>query len=134
MKPWQNRKLVTQLIRYIFTGGFVTMISIVLYSGFVLLKHPKIQPNLAYGITWVICVMIGYVMHSRISFAGHGTRGDLKRTGGRFLMVNLLGLAINQTWVSLTLLFHLSALWANVPIAFVTPLLTFTLHRYWAFR
>jgi putative flippase GtrA len=134
MKPWQNRKLLFQLIRYIFTGGFVTLVSIAIYSGLVLLKHPKIQPNLAYGVTWLLCVGIGYVMHSRISFAGHGTRGDLRRTGGRFLIVNLIGLAINQSWVSLTLLFHLSALWANVPMASVTPLLTFTLHRYWAFR
>ena len=131
MKPWQNRNLVLQLIRYIFTGGFVTLISIAIYSGLVLLK---LQPNAAYGVTWVLCVLLGYVMHSRISFAGHGARGDLRRTGGRFLIVNLLGLVINQSWVSLTLLFHLSALWANVPMAFVTPLLTFTLHRYWAFR
>lgn len=131
MKPWQDRKLLFQLVRYIFTGGFVTLVSIALYSGFVLLK---LQPNAAYGITWVICVMLGYVMHSRISFAGHGTRDDLRRTGGRFLVVNLIGLAINQSWVSLTLLLHLSALWANLPIAGVTPLLTFTLHRHWAFR
>jgi putative flippase GtrA len=134
MKPWQNRALLLQLIRYIFTGGFVTLVSMAIYSGLVLLKHPKVQPNLAYGVTWVLCVMLGYVMHSRISFAGHGDRDDLRRTGGRFLVVNLIGLAINQSWVSLTLLFHLSALWANVPMAFLTPLLTFTLHRYWAFR
>ncbi len=131
MKPWQNRKLLFQLIRYIFTGGFVTLISIAIYSGLVLLK---LQANAALGITWVLCLVLGYNLHSRISFAGHGTRGDIRRTGGRFLVVNLIVLAVNQTWVSLTLLLHLSALWANVPMAFVTPLLTFTLHRYWAFR
>ena len=131
MKPWQNRALLLQLVRYIFTGGFVTLVSIVFYSGFVLLK---LQPNAAYALTWVLCVMLGYVMHSRISFAGHGSRDDLRRTGGRFLVVNLVGLVINQSWVSLTLLLHLSALWANVPIAGVTPLLTFTLHRHWEFR
>jgi putative flippase GtrA len=131
MRPWQNRALVFQLIRYIFTGGFVTLVSIALYSGFVLLK---LQPNAAYGVTWVLCLVLGYIMHSRISFAGHGERGDLRRTGGRFLVVNLIGLAINQSWVSLTLFLHMSALWANLPMAFVTPLLTFTLHRYWAFR
>jgi putative flippase GtrA len=134
MRLWRDRALLFQLVRYFFTGGFVTLVSIVIYSGLVLLKHPKVQPNLAYGITWVVCVMLGYVMHSRISFAGHGERDDLRRTGGRFLVVNLIGLAINQSWVSLTLLFHLSALWANVPMASVTPLLTFTLLRYWAFR
>ena len=131
MRLWQNRALLFQLVRYIFTGGFVTLVSIALYSGLVLLK---LQPNAAYGITWVLCVMLGYVMHSRISFAGYGERDDLRRTGGRFLVVNLIGLAINQSWVSLTLLFHLSPLWANLPIAGVTPLLTFTLHRQWAFR
>ena len=131
MKPWQNKNLLLQLIRYIFTGGFMTFVSIALYSGMVLLK---LQPNVAYAVTWILCVGLGYILHSRISFAGHGERGDLRRTGGRFLVVNLIALAINQTWVSLTLLFHLSALWANVPMATVTPLLSFILHRYWAFR
>jgi putative flippase GtrA len=131
MKPWQDRKLLFQLIRYIFTGGFMTLVSASLYSGFVLLK---LQPNAALAVTWVLCVVLGYNLHSRISFAGHGTRDDIRRTGGRFVAVNLIVLAINQMWVSLTLLLHLSALWANVPMAFVTPLLTFTLHRYWAFR
>jgi putative flippase GtrA len=131
MKPWPNRKLLAQLIRYIFTGGFMTLVSIALYSGLVLLK---LQPNAAYAVTWILCVGLGYVLHSRISFAGHGERDDLRRTGSRFLVVNLIALAINQTWVSLTLLFHLSALWANVPMATVTPLLSFILHRYWAFR
>ena len=131
MKPWQDRKLLFQLIRYIFTGGLMTLVSASLYSGMVLLK---LQPNAALGVTWVLCLVLGYNLHSRISFAGHGTRGDIRRTGGRFLAVNLIVLAINQMWVSLTLLLHLSALWANVPMACVTPLLTFTLHRYWAFR
>jgi putative flippase GtrA len=131
MKPWQNRALVFQLIRYIFTGGFVTLVNLALYS---LLVVARLQPNIALGVAWVTCVIIGYVMHSRISFADHGTRDDLRRTGGRFFVVSLIGLVINQSWVSLFLLLHLSALWADVPMASVTPLLTFTLLRYWAFR
>lgn len=131
MKPWQDRAFMLQLVRYIFTGGVMTLVSASLFSGLVLLR---LQPNAALGVTWVLCVVLGYNLHSRISFAGHGTRDDIRRTGGRFLAVNLIVLAINQMWVSLTLLLHLSALWANVPMAFVTPMLTFLLHRYWAFR
>jgi putative flippase GtrA len=131
MKPWQDRTFVLQLVRFGFTGGFVTLVGIALYSGFVLLE---VQPNAAQGVSWVLCVMLGYVMHSRISFAGHGARDDLKRTGGRFLVVTLIGLAINQTWVSLTQLLHISPHWADVPMACVTPLLSFPLHRYWSFR
>ena len=131
MRLWENRTLLLQLIRYVFTGGFITLVGMGIYSGLVLLR---LQPNAALGVAWVLCVGLGYVMHSRISFAGYGRRDDLRRTGGRFLIVNLIGLLINQSWVSLTLLLHLSALWANVPMASITPLLTFTLHRYWAFR
>ena len=45
MKPWQDRVLMFQLIRYIFTGGLMTVVSASLYSGLVLLKlQPNVRP------------------------------------------------------------------------------------------
>jgi putative flippase GtrA len=126
----KNRALLLQLIRYFFTGGFVTLVGQSIFSALVLLKF---QPNLSYGVAWVLGLGLGYTLHSRFSFAGHGERGDLRRTGGRFVAVNLIGLALNQSWVALTIALHLSPLWANLPMVTLTPLLIFTLHRHWSF-
>ena len=44
-------------------------------------------------------VLVGYVVHSRWSFRGHGRRDNLARTGGRFFAVSLVSFALNQLWV-----------------------------------
>jgi hypothetical protein len=44
-------------------------------------------------------VLVGYVVHSRWSFRGHGRRDNLARTGGRFVIVSLVSFGLNQFWV-----------------------------------
>ena len=45
------------------------------------------DPNLAWTIGFLAAVLVGYVVHSRWSFRGHGRRDNLARTGGRFFAV-----------------------------------------------
>ena len=54
--------------------------------------------------------------------------------GLRFMAVNLVGFALNQGWVWL-LVKHLGGAtwWPIVPFVFVTPLVTFYLHRRWVY-
>lgn len=124
--------LIGQLFRYAVTGGLASVVNIGVYW---LLAARGMDPNLAWTIGFVSAVIVGYVVHSRWSFRGHGRRGSLARTGGRFVVVSLVSFAANQFWVWL-LVRHLGLpLWAPYPpVLLITPLLVFTLNRKWVFE
>ena len=127
-----DRESLAQLIRYVFVGGFVTALGAAIY--FVCAEFLRIEPLIANLIAFVIGVMVGYVLHSNVSFRGHGERDDLARTGGRFFAVNLFGLGLNSFWVwSLVHYADGPNWWPIVPMVFVTPLATYALHRQWTF-
>ncbi len=128
----EARAAFWQLVRYVGVGGFVTALGAAIYWSSV--EYGRVAPLIGNSIAFVIGVVIGYVLHSLVSFRGHGARDDLSRTGTRFLAVNLIGYALNSLWVW-TLVEWLSGptWWPIVPMVLVTPLATFLLHRFWTF-
>lgn len=128
----QARAAAAQLMRYVVIGGFVTALGAAIYYGCAEFLH--IEPLIANLIAFIVGVVIGYFLHSQVSFRGHGARDDLARTGGRFIAVNLFGLSLNSFWVwSLVHWAHGPNWWPIVPMVFVTPLATFLMHRQWTF-
>lgn len=123
---------VAQLVRYGFTGGFITALGAAIYYGCA--EFLGIYPLVANSIAWITGVVIGYILHSQFSFRGHGSRDNIGRTGGRFLAVNLVGYAINSFWVW-TLVEWMDGpnWWPLLPMVIATPLMTFLLHRRWTF-
>jgi putative flippase GtrA len=93
-----------------------------------------IHPQLAMLAAYMLCVAVGYVLHSRWSFRGHGTRDNPGRTTLRFLIASLMSYALNAfwTWFCIELL-HLPEWTPVVPLLFVTPLATFAINRNWVF-
>jgi putative flippase GtrA len=91
-------------------------------------------PVLAVVVAFLVSVSIGFVLHSRWSFRGHGRRDNLARTGGRFFAVSLVSLALNELWVWLLVTHFALPLWAPYPLVLgVTPLIIFSLNRRWVF-
>ena len=87
------------------------------------------------AIAFVLATMVGRVAHGRVSFRGHGSRGE--GTAWRFFVVSTLGFVLNQlfTWVLVTgPFFGGPTWWPLIPALFVTPLVTFALSRLWVFR
>ena len=128
----ERRDMLLQLARFIISGGAVTALGVGVYSivALWLRWHPQIGNFLAY----VTAATIGYLLHSLWSFKGHGQRGNLGRTGSRFLIVSLISLGLNSLWVWLaTGPLGLDPAWPIIPMLFVTPLVTFTLNRQWVF-
>ena len=125
------KELVAQLARYALTGGLASIVNIGVYWW---LAARGLDPNLAWTIGFAAAVVVGYFIHSRWSFRGHGRRDNLARTGGRFVIVSLVSFGLNQLWVWL-LVRHLGLpLWAPYPLALgVTPLVVFSLNRRWVF-
>jgi putative flippase GtrA len=80
MKMTLDSVLFGQLVRYALTGGLASGVNISVYW---LLAARGMDPNLAWAIGFAAAVLVGYVVHSRWSFRGHGKRVNLRRTGGR---------------------------------------------------
>ena len=128
----QRRAMLGQLIRFVITGAFVTALGIAVYAivALVLEWHPQLGNFLAY----VTAMAAGYVLHSSWSFRGHGGERT-NATKARFVIVSLISYALNSFWV--WLLFTRLGLGRAAPIlpmAFITPAVTFLLNRQWVFR
>jgi putative flippase GtrA len=124
--------LIGQLVRFGLVGGFVTALGVAAY--WVPATFLGVPPLLANLIGYGVAVAFGYVLHSRVSFRGHGRRDNPARRTIRFFIVSLVSLALNSlfVWV-LTGLLHGPTWWPVVPMLVVTPLVTFALNRQWVF-
>ena len=120
-----------QLVRFGLVGAFSTIVYAAVYWP---LATYVIHPVLAVVAGFAVAVSVGYVLHSRWSFRGHGKREDSVQTQGRFVLVQSGGLVLNAlfTWV-LTGPMNGPTWWPLVPAVLVTPLLGFALNRRWVF-
>jgi putative flippase GtrA len=94
-----------------------------------------LPPVLAVVVAFVVAVSLGFVLHSRWSFRGHGREED-HRLKVKFLLVQLSGFFLNEvfTWMLTGPLVHGPTWWPLIPAIFVTPLATFILNRQLVFR
>lgn len=127
------RPLLGQLVRYALTGGLASIVNIGVY--WVGATRFGLHPNLAWALGFAAAVIVGYIVHSRWSFRGHGRRDNLARTGGRFVVVSLISFALNSLWVWLLVTRFGLPIWAPYPLVLgITPLVVFTLNRRWVFE
>jgi putative flippase GtrA len=121
-----------QLARFALVGFFLAGVYSAIYW---YLATYVMAPVLAVVIAFMVSVTIGFVMHSRWSFRGHGARED-HRLRVKFLLVQLSGFFMNEafTWVLTGPLVHGPTWWPLIPAIFVTPFATFALNRQLVFR
>jgi len=124
-------KTFGQLTRFAVVGLFLAAIYSAIYW---YLATYVMAPVLAVLIAFLVSVTIGFVLHSRWSFRGHGASED-RRMKVKFLLVQGSGLLLNEafTWI-LTGPLHGPTWWPLIPAIFVTPFATFALNRQWVFR
>ena len=132
MKERSFPRLAGQLIRFGMVGGFVTVLSALIY--YLSAAHLGMPPLLANVLGYLVGGAIGYGLHSRISFRGHGGRDRPALRTGRFAVVSLITFALNSLFVGvLTGPLHGATWWPVVPMVGVTPLVAFYLNRRWVF-
>jgi len=121
-----------QLIRFALVGFFLAAVYSAIYW---YLATYVMEPVLAVVIAFLVSVSIGFVLHSRWSFRGHGHRED-NRLKVKFLAVQSFGFLLNEifTWVLTGPLVHGPTWWPLVPAILVTPFATFALNRQLVFR
>ena len=121
-----------QLVRFAIVGFSLAGVYSVIYW---YLATYVMAPMLAVVIAFLVAVGLGFVLHSRWSFRGHGQRED-NRLKVKFLLVQGSGFVLNEvfTWVLTGPLVNGPTWWPLVPAISVTPLATFALNRQWVFR
>lgn len=120
-----------QLLRFAIVGFSLAAVYSAIYW---YLATYVMAPVLAVVIAFLVSVSIGFVLHSRWSFRGHGRRED-NALKVKFLLVQVSGFVLNEifTYV-LTGPLREPTWWPLVPAIFVTPLATFVLNRQLVFR
>lgn len=116
------------MARYAMAGGVITVA--VALSYWLIAEFGGIDPMVSLAIVFVFFSLVSYFVHGEFSFRGHGSRDRQRERIARFFAVNILGFLVNQFFVwFLVKQLGGPTWWPTVPIIFVTPLLTFALHR-----
>lgn len=128
----ERRAIAMQAARYAFAGVVITVLVAASYWAVAEFLH--VDPMLSLTLVFLFFTGVSYVTHGAYSFRGHGGRDRAHVRATRFLVINILGFVTNQFFVWL-LVKQMGGptWWPVIPIIFVTPLLTFTLHRRWVF-
>ena len=126
-----SNQTFAQLVRFAIVGFSLAGVYSAIYWYLATYVMP---PVLAVVIAFAVAVSIGFVLHSRWSFRGHGKRED-RAMKIKFLAVQGSGFLLNEafTW-ALTGPLHGPTWWPLIPAIFVTPLATFVLNRQLVFR
>jgi len=121
-----------QLARFTIVGLCLAAIYSAIYWYLATFVMP---PVVAVVIAFLVSVSIGFVLHSRWSFRGHG-RAEDRKMKIKFLAVQASGFVLNEifTWVLTGPLVHGPTWWPLIPAIFVTPFATFLLNRQLVFR
>lgn len=127
----RRSEVMGQVVRFVLVGGFVTVLGVGTYLA---AAYAGVVPLVANLLAYLVAMAVGYVLHSRVSFRGHGSRADPARRTARFVAVSLVSLALNSLWVwGLTGPAGGALWWPVVPMVLVTPVVTFALNRRWVF-
>ncbi len=118
--------------RFGIVGLGATLVHVLVYAG--LIELLGMQPLLANTLGFAAGVNVSFVGHRHWTFGGAGA-GGARRALPRFWVVALFGFALNSLVVQLvTGTAGLSYYWSIPLIAGITPLATFALSKFWAFR
>ena len=124
-------KTIGQLVRFAIVGFSLAALYSAIYWGF---ATYVMTPVLAVVVAFLVSVSIGFVLHSRWSFRGHGASED-HRLKVKFLAVQFSGFLLNEAFTYvLTGPLHGPTWWPLIPAIFVTPLATFALNKQLVFR
>jgi putative flippase GtrA len=124
----ERRAIAVQMLRYALAGGAITVAVAAAY--WAIAEYGGVDPMVSLAVVFLFFSGISYLVHGAYSFKDHGARDRHHVRGVRFVAINLLGFALNQFFVWY-LVKHLGGptWWPTLPMIFVTPLLTFALHR-----
>ncbi|MDP1027983.1 GtrA family protein [Sphingomonas sp. KR1UV-12] len=133
IEAWRTSGLLGQLVRFGVAGGISTLIYSAVYLPLTSWVFRRDHAVYAVPIAFAVAVSVGFVLHSRWSFRGHGTRrGGWQQA--QFVGVQATGMVINAavTWIG-TAHFGLPAWAPLLPAVALATMVTFALNRWLVF-
>ncbi|QYE33207.1 GtrA family protein (plasmid) [Polymorphobacter sp. PAMC 29334] len=125
----------TQLGRYAIAGAVAAALYSLIYLIFADKLLPQGEAEFAVVPAFLASLLLSFQLHSRWSFAGHGSRNEKVRLPLRFLVVQAAGLVTNVALTYLVTKVLMEPNWVALPPTLIlTPLLTFAAQRIWVFR
>jgi putative flippase GtrA len=127
-----SRGVKGQLVRYGISGAFLALFYSAVY--WLLAAQAGVPALIANTIAFLVSLALGWLIHSRWSFRGHGAseRGGLAY--GRYFIVNVAAYGLNSFWVWLVVLRSGGSVALSiVPILGITPWICFWINRRWTF-
>jgi putative flippase GtrA len=134
LEKGRQNELFGQLVRFAVVGAACALIYSAVYLPIASWALPRRLAVLAVPPAFLVAVGVGYVLHSRWSFRGHGTREAGAARPLKFVGVQAAGMVLNlaYAWVLSGILAYPA--WVPLlPAVFVTPLVTFAINRIWVF-
>jgi putative flippase GtrA len=121
-----------QLVRYAISGAMLAFF----YSAFywVLADRFGVPALVANTAAFIVSLALGWLIHSRWSFRGHGAGERDRLAKGRYLVVNVAAYGLNSLWVWLIVERSGGSVTLSiVPILGITPWICFWINRRWTF-
>ena len=126
--------MLGQLMRFGIAGGLSTLIYSAVYLPLTAWVFSRAHAVYAVPFAFAVAVTIGFVLHSRWSFKGHGRRGAGGMQQVKFVMVQASGMGLNAviTWIGTAQLGYPA--WAPLlPAVLLATIFTFILNRWLVF-
>jgi len=130
----RSNPMLGQLIRFGIAGGVSTLIYSAVYLPLTLYVFSRHHAVYAVPFAFAVAVTVGYFLHSRWSFKGHGSGESGPAQQAKFVMVQSSGMALNAaiTWVGTALLGYPA--WVPLlPAVACATIFTFILNRWLVF-
>ena len=127
--------MLGQLVRFGIAGGISSVVYSLVYLPLTAYVFPPRHAVAAVPFAFVVAVTVGFFLHSRWSFKGHGSGTPDRMRHVKFVLVQGSGLALNAliTWVG-TALLHLHPWVPLIPAVFLAAIVTFVINRLWVFN
>lgn len=121
--------LYRQFIKFLLVGGSATAVQFLVLI--VLVEYTRLQPVASAILAYMTAAGVNYLGNYYFTF---NTQNHHWQSVVRFVLVVLMGLAVNTLvfWAGLRLLPHY--LWAQIVATGVTLWVNFILHRHFTFR
>ena len=126
-----RREMMGQIARYAVNGAAVTGF----YSAIVLVldSWTSLSLQLCNIAGYIGAMIVGYPLHSRVTFRNHGRRDRGSQI--RFFVAVVPSYVLNTFWVwLLTDALRLDHWTIYLPVWLITPAMVFAINRYWVFR
>ena len=126
----RGNALLGQLIRFGIVGVLSTLIYTAVYLPLTLYVFERRHAVYAVPFGFTVAVIAGFILHSRWSFKGHGTRAPGPAQQAKFVAVQASGMALNAfiTWIG-TAKFGYAPWVPLLPAVVLATMLTFYLNR-----